>query len=185
MAAKQAVRKGSRTTKILMISQTTIQTPASKRNPRMAQDQVLTLTLVGFGHIPSSRLLFIFILLGIFFSKDRREEVIEVEETPEYVELGSGLIVPLMTQGEWMKGCPEGGEQGLLFQLYSRLSGETLKCPGGCGHAINTDKALFFATWVGFYNANLIAVPNLVFSAQVPRLCQKSAELDSIRLSTL
>jgi len=91
----------------------------------------------------------LFILLGIFFSKDRREEVIEVEETPEYVELGSGLTVPLMTQGEWMKGCPEGGEQGLLFQLYSRLSGEPLKCPSGCGHSISTDRALFFATWVG------------------------------------
>lgn len=88
-------------------------------------------------------------LLGIFFSKDRREEVIEVEETPEFVTLADGVKVPLMTQGEWMKGCPEGGEQGLLFQLYSKLSGETVTCPSGCGASLITDKALFFAIWVG------------------------------------
>lgn len=86
--------------------------------------------------------------LGIFFSKDRREEVIEVEETPVFVTVGDNLKVPLMTQGEWMKGCPEGGEQGLLFQLYSKLSGETVPCPSGCGRSIVMDKSLFFAIWV-------------------------------------
>ncbi|KAF8313070.1 hypothetical protein DL93DRAFT_1188221 [Clavulina sp. PMI_390] len=87
---------------------------------------------------------------GIFFSKDRREEVIEVEETPDYVPLPGDIKAPLMTQGEWMKGCPEGGEQGLLFQLYSKLSGETLPCPNGCGASIVTDKSLFFAVWPKF-----------------------------------
>ncbi|KAI0787135.1 hypothetical protein BC629DRAFT_1582278 [Irpex lacteus] len=62
---------------------------------------------------------------SIFFSKDRREEVIEVEEESETI----------MTQGQWMKGCPEGGEQSFLFGLYSELSEGACKCPHGCGSA--------------------------------------------------
>jgi hypothetical protein len=84
-------------------------------------------------------------LSGIFFSKDRREEVIEVEETPEFVQLEDKTLIPIMTQGEWMKGCPEGGEQGLLFQLYSQLSNESCLCPNRCGYEIKRDKAMFFA----------------------------------------
>ena len=62
-------------------------------------------------------------IIGIFFSKDRREEVIEVEEDPEVVLIPENMErVKLMTQGQWMKGCPEGGEQSFLFGLYSELS---------------------------------------------------------------
>ncbi len=85
---------------------------------------------------------------GIFFSKDRREEVIEVEETPELVELEDGTLIPIMTQGEWMKGCPEGGEQGLLFQLYSQLSTAPCVCPSQCGYAVDRDKKTFFGITV-------------------------------------
>lgn len=36
---------------------------------------------------------------GIFFSKDRREEVIEIEEEPEMVQMpGSSTMVKLMSQ---------------------------------------------------------------------------------------
>lgn len=49
-------------------------------------------------------------IAGVFFSKDRREEVIEVEEEPELVFIPEAdERVTLMTQGQWMKGCPEGG----------------------------------------------------------------------------
>lgn len=83
---------------------------------------------------------------GIFFSKDRREEVIEVEEEPELVEvLGQPSLIQLMTQGEWMKGCPEGGEQGFLFSLYSELSEGKCACPQGCGHSVTRNKSDFFS----------------------------------------
>ncbi|KIM46212.1 hypothetical protein M413DRAFT_16929 [Hebeloma cylindrosporum] len=63
---------------------------------------------------------------GIFFSKDRREEVIEVEEYPETMIIPeTNETIPLLTQGQWMKGCPEGGEQSFLFSLYSQLSTPT------------------------------------------------------------
>lgn len=56
--------------------------------------------------------------------------------------------VPLMTQGEWMKGCPEGSEQGFLFQLYTQLSNEACSCPSQCGYSIPRQKSLFFALYV-------------------------------------
>ncbi|KDQ64475.1 hypothetical protein JAAARDRAFT_28107 [Jaapia argillacea MUCL 33604] len=83
---------------------------------------------------------------GIFFSKDRREEVIEVEEEP------ISLFIPewncrakIMSQGEWMKGCPEGGEQSFLFSLYSQLSDGECPCPHGCGASVRRKKSDFFA----------------------------------------
>lgn len=90
--------------------------------------------------------------------------MIEVEETPEFVLVGDNLKVPLMTQGEWMKGCPEGGEQGLLFQLYSKLSGDLLSCPGGCGHSVRTNRVMFFAVWVS--GTASIITTNLTFVHQ-------------------
>ncbi|EPQ59915.1 hypothetical protein GLOTRDRAFT_32925, partial [Gloeophyllum trabeum ATCC 11539] len=88
---------------------------------------------------------------GIFFSKDRREEVIEVEEEPETVRVPEwdehGRI---MTQGEWMKGCPEGSEQSFLFSLYSQLSEGRCPCPHQCGEAILRKKSDFFALPVDF-----------------------------------
>jgi hypothetical protein len=75
--------------------------------------------------------------------------VIEVIETPEIVTVGNNIQAPIMTQGEWMKGCPEGGEQGFLFQLYSKISNEPSICPdGNCAQPFPPQKTLFFAIWV-------------------------------------
>ncbi|KAF8076356.1 hypothetical protein FPV67DRAFT_412956 [Lyophyllum atratum] len=88
---------------------------------------------------------------GIFFSKDRREEVIEVEEQPEVVDIpGVNERVKLMTQGQWMKGCPEGGEQSFLFSLYSQLSDGECPCPLGCGTSVKRKKSDFFAIYSSF-----------------------------------
>jgi hypothetical protein len=86
---------------------------------------------------------------GIFFSKDRREEVIEVEEEPEIVTI-SGFKEPLtlMSQGQWMKGCPEGGEQSFLFSLYTELSEGDCKCPQDCGSTVPRKKKDFFTIYV-------------------------------------
>ncbi|KAG6854764.1 hypothetical protein C0991_001191 [Blastosporella zonata] len=85
---------------------------------------------------------------GIFFSKDRREEVIEVEEQPETVTLPwFSEPVKLMTQGEWMKGCPEGGEQSFLFSLYSQLSEGECACPN-CGTTVKRNKSDFFTLFL-------------------------------------
>ena len=86
---------------------------------------------------------------GIFFSKDRREEVIEVEEEPEMVKMpGVNEKIPLMTQGQWMKGCPEGSEQSFLFSLYRELSEGECRCPHGCGASIPRKKSDFYALFV-------------------------------------
>jgi hypothetical protein len=88
---------------------------------------------------------------GIFFSKDRREEVIEVEEAPEVVFIPEiNERVNLMTQGQWMKGCPEGGEQGFLFSLYNQLSQGSCTCPQKCGYSVPRRKTDFFALFVSF-----------------------------------
>ncbi|KAF5387646.1 hypothetical protein D9615_000388 [Tricholomella constricta] len=88
---------------------------------------------------------------GIFFSKDRREEVIEVEEQPEVVDIPEvNERVKLMTQGQWMKGCPEGGEQSFLFSLYSQLSEGHCACPHGCGTSVKRKKSNFFAIYSSF-----------------------------------
>jgi hypothetical protein len=88
-------------------------------------------------------------LKGVFFSKDRREEVIEVEEEPETTFMPeSNEQLKLMTQGQWMKGCPEGGEQGFLFALYNELSSGDCPCPQACGHKVQRSKSDFFAIFV-------------------------------------
>jgi hypothetical protein len=87
--------------------------------------------------------------VGIFFSKDRHEEVIEVEEEPETVIIaGVDRPVKLMSQSEWMKGCPEGGEQGFLFSLYNELSQGLCPCPNTCGYSEPREKSDFFAILV-------------------------------------
>jgi hypothetical protein len=87
--------------------------------------------------------------IGIFFSKDRREEVIEVEEEPEVVFIPQvNERVKLMTQGQWMKGCPEGGEQSFLFGLYSQLSEGRCPCPHECGASVTRQKSDFFVIFV-------------------------------------
>jgi hypothetical protein len=88
-------------------------------------------------------------ITGIFFSKDRREEVIEIEEEPEVVFIPeANEQVKLMTQSQWMKGCPEGGEQSFLFSLYSQLSGGEYMFPCECGSSITRKKYDFFAMFV-------------------------------------
>lgn len=88
---------------------------------------------------------------GVFFSKDRREEVIEVEEEPETAFMpDTNEQVKIMTQGQWMKGCPEGGEQGFLFGLYNELSSSDCPCPQSCGHRIQRFKSNFFAIFPDF-----------------------------------
>ena len=90
--------------------------------------------------------------LGIFFSKDRREEVIEVEEEPETVFImDANEHAKLMTQGQWMKGCPEGSEQSFLFSLYQELSEGECKCPHGCGTTIARSKRDFFPLFVSSF----------------------------------
>ncbi|PPQ84259.1 hypothetical protein CVT25_011906 [Psilocybe cyanescens] len=88
---------------------------------------------------------------GIFFSKDRREEVIEIDEIPETILIDeANETIPLVTQGQWMKGCPEGGEQSFLFSLYSQLNSPTAPCPHDCGAAIPRSKGDFFALHPNF-----------------------------------
>ncbi|EIN10758.1 hypothetical protein PUNSTDRAFT_142698 [Punctularia strigosozonata HHB-11173 SS5] len=88
---------------------------------------------------------------GIFFSKDRREEVIEIEEAPEHATIpGFSDSMPLMTQGEWMQGCPEGSEQSFLFSLYSQLSDGSCPCPHGCDFSVARQKSDFFALYPDF-----------------------------------
>ncbi|KAF7332161.1 Baculoviral IAP repeat-containing protein 6 [Mycena kentingensis (nom. inval.)] len=92
----------------------------------------------------------------IFFSKDHREEVIEVEEEPETatlsVPLGGIEQVKLLPQGEWMKGCPPptGGEQGFLFTQYTQLSEGKCACPHGCGASVPRAKSDFFPIFAEF-----------------------------------
>lgn len=89
---------------------------------------------------------------GVFFSKDRKEEVIEVvEDDPERVFVASlNLTRPVMTQGEWMKGCPEQGEQSILFQLANMLGAEPCPCPQNCGHSVPRKRADFFTLYPEF-----------------------------------
>lgn len=89
---------------------------------------------------------------GIFFSKDRREEVIEVEEDPEIITVPQqDGPVKLMTQSQWMKGCPEGGEQGFLFSLYNELSHDPCQCPNKCGYSVARGKGDFFPVLSDFF----------------------------------
>ncbi|GMK56582.1 hypothetical protein CspeluHIS016_0304220 [Cutaneotrichosporon spelunceum] len=86
---------------------------------------------------------------GVFFSKDRIERLVEpvLEEMYATVNLPPGgsdargkpareLNVRILSRGEWMSGCPEGGEQSFLFQLYNYLSEGSMACANGCGHSV-------------------------------------------------
>jgi hypothetical protein len=75
--------------------------------------------------------------------------VIEVEEEPEVAFIPEfNEQVKLMTQGQWMKGCPEGGEQSFLFSLYSELTSGEFTYPCGCGLTVHRKKSDFFAIFV-------------------------------------
>lgn len=105
--------------------------------------------------------------LGIFFSKDRREEVIEVEEDPEFATLpGFRAPVKLMTQAQWMKGCPEGTEQSFLFALYDQLCNNYCPCPQGCAYKVPRKKSDFFPLFVSqsvFRTLNLLIIRRRTF----------------------
>lgn len=76
-----------------------------------------------------------------------------MEEEPQIVLiLEVNERVKLMTQGQWMKGCPEGGEQSFLFGLYSLLSEGECLCPHKCGASITRKKSDFFAVYVSLLN---------------------------------
>jgi len=115
-------------------------------------------------------------LSGIFFSKDRREEVIEVEEEPETEYIPAvGERVKLMTQNQWMKGCPEGGEQGFLFSLYSQLIEGNCPCPSGCGYSLPRAKHHFFPIFVRTLSSlldNLIITPRTVVFRHIYQLLE-------------
>jgi len=79
--------------------------------------------------------------------------VIEVEEEAEVVHIPDVKErVKLMTQGQWMKGCPEGGEQSFLFGLYSQLSEGQCTCPHSCGGSLTRKKSDFFAIFVSAFH---------------------------------
>ncbi|KAG8860817.1 hypothetical protein FRB91_000605, partial [Serendipita sp. 411] len=65
-----------------------------------------------------------------------------------------------MTQGEWMRGCPEGGEQGFLFSLYQTLASDPCPCPYQCGTSAIRKKSDFFALYSDFheYISNLTSI---------------------------
>jgi hypothetical protein len=79
-----------------------------------------------------------------------------------------------MTQGEWMKGCPEGSEQSFLFGLYNELSQGKCTCPHCGEHSVMRKKSDFFALYVSrmsdqYVNARLMQ-PQSEFSTYVTQL---------------
>ena len=80
-----------------------------------------------------------------------------------------------MTQGQWMKGCPEGGEQGFLFSLYQELSEGESRCPNGCSFSIKRRKSDFFAIFVS-------TIPSSMDQALVNCFCSPNFRRISITL---
>ncbi|KAE8257269.1 hypothetical protein A4X13_0g2464 [Tilletia indica] len=81
----------------------------------------------------------------INMSKDRVQTTIDVEQIPRTFKI-NGTRVNELTQSEWMKGCPEGNEQSLLFQLLQRLK-EDVPCPT-CQHKFKrTDATALLSFW--------------------------------------
>jgi len=66
----------------------------------------------------------------IDMSKDRVETTIDIEQIPKRTYI-DGTPVEEVTQSEWMRGCPQGNEQSLLFGLLQQLN-EDIRCPS-CG----------------------------------------------------
>ncbi|KIY34108.1 ubiquitin-conjugating enzyme family protein [Cryptococcus gattii E566] len=91
---------------------------------------------------------------GIFFSKDRVEDIIEPIETEETTAISIPGIntteVKILGRGEWMSGCPESGEQSFLFQLYNTLEEGRMSCSAGCGHSFTRKREDFFCLFPKF-----------------------------------
>ncbi|TYJ53196.1 hypothetical protein B9479_006174 [Cryptococcus floricola] len=111
---------------------------------------------------------------GIFFSKDRVEEVIEPIDDDEFktVPTPSGNTkIKILGRGAWMSGCPEGGEQSFLFQLYNTLEEGQMACSNNCGHSFTRKNQDFFGLFPTFsqyteYLANIIR-PKCAKCAQI------------------
>ncbi len=97
----------------------------------------------------------------MFFSKDRTERIVEpvLEEIYATVTMPRGgtdasgspaskLTVRVLSRGEWMSGCPEGGEQSFLFQLYNFLSEGSMPCANRCGRTVRRKAEHFFPLFV-------------------------------------
>ena len=83
------------------------------------------------------------------FSKNRRKEVVEIEEEPEFVKVhGYSQKLRVISLDEWKKGCPEGDEQFDLVSLYSQLGERDCYCPKRCGFKVKRNKADLFAIHV-------------------------------------
>lgn len=72
--------------------------------------------------------------LGLSMDKDREEMVIEIVEEPNTftldltkcgscVKVSQNLTAKEITQSEWLRGCPEGGEQTVSSGLYLSFHG--------------------------------------------------------------
>ncbi|KAG9045669.1 hypothetical protein FS837_005881 [Tulasnella sp. UAMH 9824] len=104
---------------------------------------------------------------GIFFSKSRREEVVEVDEEPEYVQNAAlGQKLPILTRGDWMRGCPEASEQTHLFSLYNKASEPSRKC-NACNTVIPIKKADLLTVYVS-YKLRPHSDPQLNLLASLP-----------------
>ncbi|OCF34329.1 hypothetical protein I316_03843 [Kwoniella heveanensis BCC8398] len=109
---------------------------------------------------------------GVFFSKERTEDIVEPVEKEVFVTVtlphvpgtesrkGKSQRVRVLGRGEWMSGCPEGNEQSYLFQLYSMLAEENMSCSGGCGHVFHRNPSDFFSLFPDFktYAAHLKSI---------------------------
>jgi hypothetical protein len=76
-----------------------------------------------------------------------------------------------MTQGQWMKGCPEGGEQAFLFALYSQLSDGDCPCPNKCGYTMPRAKKDFFALYVRLLATFFFILESVELIQLLVRIC--------------
>ena len=121
-------------------------------------------------------------LSGIFFSKDRKEEVIEIEEEAKIAHVHDCEDpVKLINQGQWMKGCPERSEQSFLFGQYTALSEGVCACPENCGHSVPREKANFFALYVCIFTYSIRIV---LTSSRQPQFTMYISHLKAITRQT-
>lgn len=111
---------------------------------------------------------------GIFFSKDRVEDIIEPIETEETTTISIPGInttgVKILGRGEWMSGCPESGEQSFLFQLYNTLEEGRMPCSAGCGHSFTRTREDFFCLFVNFNHISLHSPKLMSDVAKIPTI---------------
>lgn len=106
--------------------------------------------------------------------------MIEIDEVPETMIIPeTSERVPLVTQGQWMKGCPEGAEQSFLFSLYSQLSTPNAPCPHDCGATISRSKGDFFALHASIFSIIFYFLRNLTLSPFQPNFSTFISRLSS------